>query len=169
MSMQPFHLLQLLAVVLAAIAMAPALAHALEMPGKLRLGKFDYAAVQPIYYPGFTIAGAIGEFGGLIAVLALLWLTPATSTSFWPTFIGFLALLAAHLAYWIFTHPVNRFWLEDEEIAPASRAFFALDFGRRSRGSADWTVLRDRWEYSHVIRALFATISFISLLTAATS
>jgi hypothetical protein len=42
---------------LAAVTMALSLAHALELPGKLRLGKEQYLAVQPIYYPGFTIGG----------------------------------------------------------------------------------------------------------------
>jgi hypothetical protein len=35
---------------LAAVTMALSLAHALELPGKLRLGKEQYLAVQPIYY-----------------------------------------------------------------------------------------------------------------------
>ena len=31
-------------------------------------------------------------------------------------------------------------------------------------GSIDWTRLRDRWEYSHVARAVFAGVSFISMV-----
>ena len=49
--------LQVLSLVLIVLAMVPALAHALELPGKLRLTKDAYLAVQPIYYPGFTVAG----------------------------------------------------------------------------------------------------------------
>ena len=51
-----FYFLQILTVVLVAIAMA--LAHALELPGKLQLNKETYIAVQPIYYPGFFLRGA---------------------------------------------------------------------------------------------------------------
>jgi hypothetical protein len=47
-----FHMLQVLAVILVAVAMALALAHALELPGKLRLPKDTYLAVQPIYFLG---------------------------------------------------------------------------------------------------------------------
>jgi len=50
-----FNTLQILTTLLVAIAMAMALAHALELPGKLRLTKEAYLAIQPIYYPGFTI------------------------------------------------------------------------------------------------------------------
>ena len=47
-------LFEVVAVLVVAIVMALSLAHALELPGKLRLSKEDYLAVQPIYYPGFT-------------------------------------------------------------------------------------------------------------------
>jgi hypothetical protein len=45
--------------------MGLSLAHALEFPGKKRLDEKQYKAVQTIYYPGFTIGGMVGEFGGL--------------------------------------------------------------------------------------------------------
>src|SRR5437763_16927673 len=60
--------IEIVSILLVALAMAPALAHFLEFPGKSRLTKDAYLAVQPIYYPGFTIAGSIGEVGGLIFV-----------------------------------------------------------------------------------------------------
>ena len=44
-------ILQVATVFLVSIAWAQALAHALELPGKLRLGKDAYIAVQTIYYP----------------------------------------------------------------------------------------------------------------------
>ena len=51
--------LQVTTLLAVAIAMATALAHALELPGKLRLSKDEYLTVQKIYYPGFTIGGAV--------------------------------------------------------------------------------------------------------------
>ncbi|MBB4274373.1 hypothetical protein [Rhizobium mongolense] len=51
-----FQALEILTVLIVAVAMALALAHALELPGKMRLSKEQYLAVQPIYYPGFTSA-----------------------------------------------------------------------------------------------------------------
>src|SRR5437016_9261017 len=67
-----FQTVEIVSILLVALAMAPALAHLLEFPGKIRLTKDAYLTVQPIYYPGFTIAGGIGEVGGLIAVLAIV-------------------------------------------------------------------------------------------------
>jgi hypothetical protein len=65
--------LQVATVVLAALAMVPAVAHALELPGKMRLSKDAYFAVQRIYYPGFTIAG-IAEPASIISTIMLLFL-----------------------------------------------------------------------------------------------
>src|SRR5918996_1717072 len=103
--------LQVMTVMLVAVAMALALAHALELPGKMRLNKETYIAVQPIYYPGFTVGGGIGEGGGLIALLVLLAFTPYASAPFWWTLGAFVLLLICHLTYWVVTHSVNKFWV----------------------------------------------------------
>src|ERR1041384_6186949 len=137
-----YQLLQVLTVTLVAIAMALALAHALELPGELRLPKETYVAVQPIYYPGFTIGGAVGEVGGLIATLALLLFTPRTSPAFWPVVIGLAALVAMHLCYWSITHPVNRFWLAGQQMMRPSKIFF-FAVGATRGGKRGWAELRD--------------------------
>jgi hypothetical protein len=163
-----FRVVQIISIVLVAVAMAPALAHALELPGKMRLGKEIYLAVQPIYYPGFTIGGGIGEAGGMIALLVLLFLTPFASTSFWWTLAALLLLLAMHLTYWVVTHPVNNFWLRETELRGVGAAFFSLFSSPGARRGADWSKLRDVWEYSHVARAILAMLSLIALVTAVT-
>jgi hypothetical protein len=91
----------ILAVLLVAVTMGLALAHALELPGKLRLNKDTYVAVQAIYYPGFTIGGLVGELGGLIVLLALLLLTPYGAQRFWWTAAAFAFLVSAHAVYWL--------------------------------------------------------------------
>jgi hypothetical protein len=50
-------------------ALASPLARVLELPGKLRLTQEASFAVQPVYYPGFTIAGT-KEPLGIIAIAA---------------------------------------------------------------------------------------------------
>lgn len=162
-----FQVLQVLTVILVAVAMALALAHALELPGKMRLSKDAYLAVQPIYYPGFTLGG-VGEAGGLMATLLLVFLTPTGSLGFWLTLGAFLALLAMHAAYWILTHPVNNFWLKDIELKGFGAGFFSFNPLKRGADTdaLDWTVLRNRWEYSHVVRAGLALLSLTLLVTA---
>jgi len=85
-------------VMLAAVTMALSLAHALELPGKLRLNKEQYLAVQAIYYPGFTLGG-IAESASIVAALALLILTPRESPQFWLVAGALTALVAVQVIY----------------------------------------------------------------------
>jgi hypothetical protein len=159
--------LQILTVLFVAIALALALAHALEMPGKLRLDKENYKAVQAIYYPGFTIGGAIGEVGGTVATIWLLFLTPKGTADFWLTLVALLGLIAMQAIYWCITHPINQFWIKNVKLNRFSANYFG--FGANPLTTAHrpiWTQVRDRWEYSHVARAGCAAVSFIALVIA---
>jgi hypothetical protein len=71
-----------------------------------------YRAVQAIYYPGFTIGGFIGEFGGMIVLAALLFVTPTATERFWWTAAALGFLLAGHAVYW------------DIQVVGAGRMFF---------------------------------------------
>src|SRR5262245_38976907 len=148
--------------------MALALAHALELPGKMRLTKDVYYAMQPIYYPGFTIGG-FAEPASIILTIILLFFTPLASADFWLTLVALLGLIGMQATYWLFTHPVNEFWLQGQKLDGLGSGFFSLGANRsrplnkinKSR-AVDWTDLRNRWEYSHVARA---GLAFASLTT----
>jgi hypothetical protein len=161
-----FQTLQTIAIVLAAVGMGLSLAHALELPGKRRLGEDAYRTVQTIYYPGFSIGGVFGEPGAMLATFVLLLVTPLGTAAFWLTLAALVCLLVEHGIYWIVTHPVNKAWLAGEKLQGAGATFFAA--GRAVAGGG-WTQLRDRWEYSHVARAAFAALAFVALVVAATA
>jgi len=158
--------LQVVTIVVVSVAMALTLAHALELPGKLRLSKEHYLAIQPIYYPGFTYGG-IAEPIGLLLLLVLLIVMPG-GIQFWLTAAAFLVFLSMHATYWLITHPVNNFWLKDFQPESLAGGFFSVDplHSIDRLRAADWTVLRDRWEYSHVIRAALALVSLLLLAAA---
>lgn len=162
-----FAALEVLTVTVVAVAMALVLAHALELPGKIRLSREQYLAVQPIYYPGFTFGG-MAEPVGLVLLLVLLFFTPFQSAPFWLTAGAFVSLLAMHATYWLLTHPLNNFWLKDVALKRGGTAFFSFDPLSRSADTdqPDWALLRDRWEQSHIIRTGFALLSFVLLVTA---
>ena len=162
-------LLQVVTIFLVSGAMGLALAHALEYPGKMRLDRENYMTVQGIYYPGFTIGGGLGEGVGFLATLVLLLLTPRGDPAFWWTVAALIALAGMQAVYWTVTHPANRFWVERLPLAKAGRSFF--DAGRATQSTVienqgQWTRLRQTWEYSHMLRAALAAISFISLTIA---
>ena len=160
--------LHIAATFLVSIGWALALAHALEMPGKLRLSRESYIDAQTIYYPGFTIGGLFGEAGAIVATLALVIATGMSGREFLLTLAALLALLAMHATYWIVTHPVNKFWLRGRTLDSLGAGFFGL--GKRGRGTAAtadaWIALRNRWEYSHVLRAAFAGAALLCLIVA---
>jgi hypothetical protein len=76
-----------------------------------------------------------------------------------------------HAVYWIWIHPTNPYWLRSAEVklGNVGGSFFALDPGGQSGASrdVDWTKFRDRWEYSHLIRAGSGFVSFVALILAA--
>ena len=162
-----FPMFQILSVLLTSLAMALSVAHALELPGKLRLDQPTYTAVQAIYYPGFTIGGMVGEAGGILATLALLLVTPTHDPTFGWTLAALILLVASHASYWLFTHPVNRFWLHGQELHRLGTKFFGFDpLKRAADGGPDaWLRFRTRWEYSHVVRAALAAASLTALVT----
>ena len=150
--------LQIASLLLVGVTMALALSHALELPGKMRLPKETYMAVQTIYYPGFTYGG-VAEGFALIALGVLLYLMPHEGTPFWLTLCAFTAVVGLHAIYWFVTHPVNGFWTRDLALNRAGARFFGLS-AARPRDTVSWTKLRDQWEHSHVARA---TLAFLSL------
>jgi hypothetical protein len=161
--------IQIISILLVALAMVPAVAHLLEFPGKKRLGKDAYLTVQPIYYPGFTIAGGIGEVGGLVFVVVTLLLTPPGTPQFWLTLAAVLGMLGMQIIFWLFTQPVNKFWLQSTTLGSFGGVFFSVGAAHdRDPGEPeDWKEIRDRWEYSHIARAGFAVLSFLLLVVAA--
>lgn len=161
--------LQVVTVFLTAMAMGLALAHALELPGKLRLDEHAYLTVQTIYYPGFTLGG-MSEPLAILATLILLLITPHNLAKFWWILVAFLSLMAMQGVFWFMTQPTNRFWLKNEQLSAAGARFFSMDRtqpGMGQRGDfQDWRQLRNRWEYSHVARAVCSGMALVAAIIA---
>jgi hypothetical protein len=151
--------IQIAAIVLTALAMAPALAHAFEFPGKRRLDESSYVGVQAIYYPGFTLLG-IAEPAALFAIAVLLFFTPRDRPAFLLTALALVCMFGMQTVYWMITHPTNKYWVTraDTTLGKAGTRFFAA-------GSAPhatrWTKMRNRWEYSHIARAALSFVAFL--------
>jgi Domain of unknown function (DUF1772) len=146
-------------VMIVVLATVPSVAHALELPGKMRLSKDEYAVMQRVYYPGFTVAG-LAEPVGILMTLILLICAPLNH-KVWFT-LALAGLAGMQMIYWLITHPVNKVWIEGQRLGAASGRFFAAGADRTE--SQDWVVLRNRWEYSHVARAGCSVVSLVSLL-----
>lgn len=158
--------LQIAALLLVATAWAFSLAHAAELPGKMRLDRNAYLAVQQIYYPGFTLGG-IAEPLAIVGLAVLLAISPAGEV--WLA-VALAATIATHLVYWLVTHPVNRRWaaLQGPASLAMGKAGTAFFDGGRLAEDDDWRRLRNRWERSHVIRAGLMTIALLALAVSLT-
>jgi hypothetical protein len=154
--------LKLASLLLVAATVIPSVAHALELPGKLRLTREQYLAVQPIYYPGFTAIGA-AEPLSVVVLVTLLVLTPGGTPTFWLTAGTTLAAVLTHVLYWALTAPVNKVWLRGEPLSGGARRFFGAG---ASVTDTDWTILRDRWERSYLYRAATSVTALILLAVA---
>jgi hypothetical protein len=157
--------LEILTVMLGAVTMSLALAHALELPGKLRLNKDQYLIVQTIYYPGFTLGG-IAEVAVILAALALLVLTPLQSLQFWLIAGAFVAFAIVQATFWYITQPVNKYWLKGGDLSQPAARFFEIGSAPKA---ADWREMRDRWERSHVLRAVASAVGLLLLTSAVAS
>ena len=156
-------LLEVVTTLLVAVAFSLALAHALEYPGKMRLSKEIYMATQTIYYPGFTIGG-IGEGLAVIATLGLALAVPRETAALWWAITGFLAMAIMQAIFWTVTQRVNRHWVAGLPITGAAEKFFSVK--SKGPGAGDWEQWRNRWEYSHIARSVFAAISLICVTVA---
>lgn len=162
--------LKVSAEVFVAAAMALSLAHALEYPGKMRLDRSTYVAIQSMYYPAFVIGRGISESLGLILTFALLLTTPNSTEQFNWVAAAFASLLAMQFVYWTITYPVSNFWMERAHLDRAVRRFFGLSTtthatARREHESL-WPSLQQCWEISQIARAFFGFVSVVTIAVA---
>ena len=140
-------LVQLLAVVLTAVALVPAAAHVLELPNKLPMPREEYLTVQRMYrgwqFAGFVVVAA------LIATLSLAIVAEGEARG--AALLAVLAILGTQWVFWGLTFPVNKRthnWTEAPD---------------------DWERLRDRWEISHAVSAVLNFIALVCVAAAISS
>jgi len=132
-----------LSLLFAALALGPAMAHALELPNKINLSRDDYLIVQQIYR-GWALLGIV-VFGALLSTLALTITVRRDRNAFIFALIAFLCIAGTQIVFWTYTYPTNQItnnWTTLPE---------------------NWTALRRQWEYSHATSALLNLLAMISL------
>jgi len=133
-----------LSLLFAALAVAPAMAHLLELPNKINLSREDYLRVQQIYRGwallGFVVAGA------LLSTLALTITVRKTQKPFVFALIALLCIAGTQVVFWTYTYPANQATI-NWTVLPEN-----------------WVVLRRQWEYSHATSAVLNLLALISLI-----
>jgi hypothetical protein len=136
--------LQFVAMLLTAVAMAAGWAHLLTLPNKMTLSHDDYLTVQQIYR-GWALLGFI-VVGALVATAMLTVLQRGAGTSFYLALTATLCIALSLAVFFLFTFPANK----------ATQNWTVLP--------QQWQALRQHWEYSHATGAVLYFVA-LALLT----
>jgi hypothetical protein len=131
--------IQFCAILFTALALAPALAHVMELPNKIRMPRDAYLTVQSIYR-GWQFVGIV-VVGALVSTFLLMQV--ADASAFAPALIAFLCIVATQVVFWVLTFPVN------------------LRTRNWTNLAGDWLRLRRRWEFSHALSAALNLVAMV--------
>ena len=95
-----------LSLLFAALALAPAMAHLLELPNKINLSREDYLKVQQIYR-GWALLGFV-VVGAFLPTLALTITVRHERKAFILALIAFLCIAGTQVVFWTYTYPANQ-------------------------------------------------------------
>ena len=131
-------------VLFVALALAPAMAHLLELPNKIGLSRDEYLVVQQIYR-GWALLGFVVVLA-LASTLALAVRVRRRPGEFGPALTAFLSILGTQVLFWTFTFPAN------EQTANWTML------------PDNWEALRRQWEYSHATAAILNLVALIGVI-----
>jgi hypothetical protein len=141
-----FKLLQVLAVVLTALALVPGGAHLLALPGKINMTVEQYFTVQQIY-AGWALLGVV-LFAALLANAVLAVMLRAEGLPFWLAVAGAFGIALTLVLFVIWVHPAN----------------VATD--NWTQVPENWQALRTNWEYGHAANAVITLLSLVAVTAA---
>lgn len=139
-------IVQFLALVLAALALAPGIAHLASLPNKIDLGETDYFISQNVYR-GWALFGTV-LIGSVFSTLALMIAVRAQRTPLLLSGFALLCQLATLAIFFAFTFPAN------------------VATSNWTTVPADWQQLRWQWEVSHATNAVVSFVGFCALVIA---
>ena len=138
-----------LSLLFVALALAPAMAHLLELPNKIGLSHDEYLTVQHLYN-GWALLGIV-VYGAIFSTLWLAIVARRRAAGFGPALLAFLCLVGTQVVFWSFTFPANQ----------ATDNWTMLP--------ENWMALRIQWEYSHATSALLNLIALVAAIWSALS
>jgi hypothetical protein len=123
-------------------SMSAAVAHLMELPGKMQYEAPLYVRLHRTLYPTFGKTSGWAEIASVLTTAGLAWWTRKRRPAAFPaTLAAGASLAAAHGVFWALVNPANR-----------TMASWPLD-----QIPPDWTEWRDQWEYSHAARPVLVT------------
>ncbi len=136
-------------IILTALTMGMAFCHTLELPAKMSYNGALWTTVNQSLYRQFgSFPGIFSEVGAIVAAIFLTFLVRKRRPAFYWTLTGAIFLALALVVWFMFVAPMN-----------AEFAQWTVD-----SIPADWTRVRNQWEYSHASRFVLQLIGMSTLL-----
>lgn len=139
---------RLLAIMLTALSLGPALGHLLELPAKMTYAGALWLTVSQTLYATFGTVGAAFEVGAVVSTVVLTIMVRQRRPAFGWTAFSALCAIISHAAFWIWLAPIN-----------ATIAALTIE-----TLPSNWVELRSQWEYTHAARAVLQTIALGALV-----
>jgi hypothetical protein len=125
-------------IMLTAVALTAALAHLMELPGKMTYDASLYVMLHRTLYPTFGRTAGWAEGFALLLVIGLAGRVRNRGSAFPLTVAAAVCQASAMAVFLVFVHPAN--------LTMASWPLDAIP--------PDWSGWRDQWEYGHAARAV---------------
>ena len=133
-----------LSLLFTALALAPAMAHLLELPNKIGLPRDAYLTVQHVYN-GWALLGFV-VYAALFSTLALALLSRHRGRELGLALTAFLCIVGTQGVFWTLTFPANQ----------ATQNWTVLP--------DNWMALRTQWEYSHAASAVLNLVALVATI-----
>src|SRR5215472_7462478 len=139
-------LIQVLAIILTALALVPSGAHLAAQPNKIAMEQEAYFVAQQVY-AGWALFGIV-MFGALTVNLAHTIVLRKLGRSFGLALASFLLIAATFAIFFVWTFPTNQ----------ATNNWTVV--------STNWNELRSQWEYSHATNAVVTLAALVCVVIA---
>ncbi len=140
------NLLRFVTILFEVITLCALMTHLLELRGKISMSQQNYFVVQGIY-SGWAWLG-IFEIGAIL--LTFIWtIAERKNNKIFSLLLFALIIFVVSLTlFFMFTFPSNTATANWTEV------------------TSNWKILRERWEYSHAVRAILNLVGFCLLILA---
>jgi hypothetical protein len=146
----PLRTVRFITLLFTALLMGTTLCHTMELPAKMLYKGELWATVnKSLYWVFAPPVGAIIEMGAILSAIVLSFVVRKHNFAFRLTLIATVCLVIAFFVVWVgFIAPMN------------------AQIEQWTLGSlpANWTQIRNQWEYSHATRFVLHLVGFSALL-----
>jgi hypothetical protein len=139
-------IVQFFAVVLTALALAPAVAHLASLPNKINLAAEQYFIVQNSYRGWFLFA--LAQIPSAIMAFVLAFMLRGDPWPFRLALLGAVCMAATLAIYFTWVNPAN------------------LATDQWTTIPQDWAALRRQWEYGHAASAMLNILALCAIVAA---